>query len=92
MNQKNRGLAQKFYTAFGEKNVEAMEKYLHPDIELITPFSHLQGRKAYLEAAKGFMAFFNGVTIRATFDEEDQVVVVYNLECGPIGDVSAAHS
>lgn len=51
-------IANTFYTAFREKNLEIIEKYLHPDVQLITPLSTLQGKDAYLEAVKGFMAFF----------------------------------
>ena len=82
MNLNNVAIAQAFYTAFGEKNVESMERYLHPDVQLITPLSTLQGKEAYLEAVKSFMAFFNALTIRSTFGEGDQAVVVYDLDCG----------
>ena len=84
-------IANTFYIAFGEKNLEIIEKHLHPDVQLITPLSTLQGKDAYLEAAKGFMAFFNALSIRATFGEGEQVVVIYDLDCpGPIGKVPAA--
>lgn len=90
MNQNNVAIAQTFYAAFGEKNLKVMEKYLHPDVRLITPLSTLQGKEAYLEAVQGFMAFFNSLTIRATFGEGDQAVVVYDLDCpGGIGKTSA---
>jgi ketosteroid isomerase-like protein len=83
-------IAQTFYTAFGEKNLEIIEKYLHPDVQLITPLSTLQGKEDYLEAVKGFMAFFKTLSIRATFVEGDQAVVVYDLDCpGDIGKTSA---
>lgn len=88
MNQNNVAIAQTFYTAFGAKDVETMEKYLHPDVQLITPLSQLQGKEAYLEAVKNFALFFKALTIRATFGEGDQAVVVYDLECSePIGKV-----
>lgn len=83
-------IANTFYIAFGEKNIEAMEKYLHPDVRLITPLSKLQGKESYLEAAKNFMAFFNALSIRAIFGEGEQTVVVYDLDCpAPIGKTSA---
>jgi hypothetical protein len=89
MNQNNMAIAKTFYTSFGEKNVETMGKYLHSDVQLITPLSKLQGKEVYLEAAKSFMAFFNSLTIRAIFGEGDQAVVVYDLECpGGIGKTS----
>ena len=70
MNQNNVAIAKAFYTAFGEKNIETMEKYVHPDYQLITPLAKLQGKEACLEAAKSFMPFFNRLTIRTTFGRE----------------------
>lgn len=91
MNQNNVAIAKTFYTAFGEKNIETMEKYLHPDVQLITPLSQLQGKEAYLEAVTNFMAFFKALTIRAAFGEEDQALIVYDLDCSPfIENASAA--
>lgn len=91
MTQNNLAIAKAFYTAFGAKNLEVMEKYLHPDVHLTTPFAKLQGKEAYLEAAKNFMAFFNALTIRATFAEGDQAMIVYDLDCpAPIGKVPGA--
>jgi len=91
MTQNNAALAKIFYTNLGEKNMGAMEKYLHPDVQLITPLSKQQGKEAYLEAVKNFMPFFNALTIRATFGERDQAVVVYDLACSaPIGKVPGA--
>ena len=81
MTQTNMAIAKTFYTAFREKNIEAMEKYVHPDIQFIAPLAKLQGKEAYLEAAKGFASFFKTLTIRATFGEGDQAVVVYDVEC-----------
>src|ERR1700678_3187041 len=91
MNQNNVAIAKAFYTAFGGKNVGDMEKYLHPDVQLITPFAKLQGKEAYFKAAKNFMAFFNALTIRATFSEGEQAMIVYDLDCpAPIGKVPGA--
>lgn len=91
MNQDNVALAKAFYTAFGEKNIGSIEKFLHPDVQLITPLSKQQGKEAYLEAAKNFMPFFDALTIRTSFGEGDQALVVYDLECpAPIGKVPAA--
>ncbi len=57
MTQNNVAIAKTFYAAFGEKNIGTMEKVLHPDVHLTTPFAKLQGKEAYLEAAQNFMAF-----------------------------------
>ena len=88
MNQNNVAIAQTFYTAMGEKNIEAMEKYVHSDIQFIAPLAKLQGKEVYLEALKGFTAFFKTLTMRAKFGEGDQAVVVYDVDCpAPVGKV-----
>jgi hypothetical protein len=86
MNQNNVAIAEAFYTAFREKNIEAMEKYLHPEIQFFAPLAKLQGKEAYLEAAKNFASFFKTLTLRVIFGEEHQAAVVYDVECpAPIG-------
>lgn len=84
MTQNNVALA--FYTAMSEKNIGIMAKYVHPQIHFSAPLAKLQGKEAYLEALKGFTAFFNALTIRATFGEGDEAVVIYDVDCpAPVG-------
>lgn len=91
MNQNNVAIAKVFYTAMSEKNIETMEKHVHPDIQFSAPLAKLQGKEAYLEALKGFTAFFKTLTLRATFGEGDQAVVVYDVDCPPpIGKLPSA--
>jgi len=86
MTQNNVASAKAFYTAMAEKNVNAMEKYLAPDVHLITPLATVQGKAAYLAAVTNFTAFFKTLTIREAFGEEDKTLVVYDLECpAPVG-------
>lgn len=80
MSQNNMDTVKTFCTAFTEKNIEAMEKCLHPDIQFIAPLKKLQGKEAYVEAAKAFASFFKTITIRAIFGEKDQAAVVYDVE------------
>lgn len=84
-------LAEAFYKAFAEKNSEAMEQHLHPDVELQSPLSTLQGKTAYLEAVKSFLPFFNTITIHKTFADGHHAVIVYDMDCAdPIGLSRAA--
>lgn len=90
MTQKNLAIAKAFYTAISEKNIEVMEKYVHPDIHFSAPLAKLQGKDAYLEALKGFASFFKTLTIRAIFGEGDEVVVIYDVDFpAPIGKVAS---
>jgi len=91
MNQTNASLAETFYATMREKNIGALEKYVHPNIELITPLGQQQGKAAYLEALKNFTAFFDKLTIRTKFAERDQALIVIDLECpAPIGKLPTA--
>jgi SnoaL-like domain len=69
-----------YYTALGEKNMEAVKKFLHPDIQFTDPKEKVMGREAFLEAARGFTGFFKTLTIRAQFGSENQAVIIYDVE------------
>jgi len=88
MNQNNATIAKAFYTSMSEKNIETMEKLVHPNVQFTAPLAKLQGKEAYLEALKGFTAFFKTLTIRALFGEGDQAVLIYDVDfSAPIGKV-----
>lgn len=69
-----------YYTALGEKNIETVKKYLHPDIQFIDPQEKIVGKEAVLQAAKGFTSIFKSLTIRTKFGSEDQAMIVYEVE------------
>ncbi len=69
-----------YYTALGEKNIEAMKEYLHPDIQFSDPQEKVMGRESVLEAAKKFSAIFKTLTIRAKFGSEDQAMIVLEVD------------
>ncbi len=69
-----------YYTALGEKNIEAVKDYLHPDIQFSDPQEKVIGKEAVLKAAKGFTTIFKALTIRAKFGSKDQAMIVYDVE------------
>lgn len=75
-----KALAVAYYTALGEKNIEAVKKYLHPDLQFTDPKEKVVGKEAVLEAAKRFTAIFKSLTICAKFGSEDQAMIVYDVE------------
>ena len=86
MSQTNLAIAENLYKELGEKNIEAIKKYVHPDVQFSAPLAKAEGKEAYLKAAQGFTTLFDTLTIRAKFAEGDQAMVVYDLECpAPIG-------
>lgn len=69
-----------YYTALGEKNIEKVSKYLHPDIQFIDPQETVFGKESVLDAAKGFTGIFKTLSIRAPFGSENQAMIVYEVE------------
>lgn len=91
MPRKNLTIAKAYYLAVNNKNLSDVEKYLHPNIQLISPFTNIMGKESVLNAVKGFMTVFKTLTIRTECGSEDQVMLVYNLDCpAPIGFLAAA--
>lgn len=75
-----KAIAVAYYTALGEKNIELVKKYLHPEIQFTDPQEKVVGKEAVVNAAKGFTAIFKSLTIRVKFGSEDQAMIVYDLE------------
>lgn len=69
-----------YYKALGEKNIELVKEYLHPDIQFSDPQEKVIGREAVLKAAQGFTGIFKSLTIRAQFGSENQAMIVYDVE------------
>lgn len=91
MSQSNIMIAEAYYKAMGEKNVAAVGKYLHPDVQFVAPLGKMSSKEAVLEGAKKFTNLFKTLKIRSKFGSEDQAMVVYDLECpAPIGNFSTA--
>lgn len=91
MNTKNVAIARAYYAAMIDKNMEVVEKYLHPDVRLISPFARVDGKEAVLGAARGFAALLQAVTIRSGFGSDNQAMLAYDLTFpAPIGLLRAA--
>lgn len=91
MIQDNAAIGKAFYTSMGEKKIEEIAKYLHPHVQFSAPLAKLQGKEAYLEALKNFINYFNTLTIRATFAEDNHALVVYDADCpAPVGHLPSA--
>lgn len=72
--------AEAYYTALGNKNIEEVCEYLHPDIQFADPQEKVVGKEAVLAAAKNFTKIFKALSIHAKFGSENQAVVIYDLE------------
>lgn len=86
-------IAEAYYTAWGEKDVSRMEKFLHPDAQLITPLEEtaVLGKEAILEKLKKGATFFKALTIRSKFGAGDQSMLVIDLDFpAPAGNLRSA--
>lgn len=80
MKTETKALGAAYYTALGEKNLEKVKEYLHPEVEFSDPQEKVMGREAVLKAAQGFTAIFKTLAIRTAFGSEDQAMIVYEVE------------
>lgn len=80
-NTNNIAIAEAYYRAMGEKNIEGIDKHLHSDVLFVGPLAEIRGKIGVLESAKAILNFFKTLTIRATFGSEDQVMIAYDLDC-----------
>lgn len=88
---RNPATAEAYYTAMKHNNPDEMSKYLHPDVTVVSPMGELQGKGKVLEGAKGLMLQIMDLKIKARLASDEQVVLVYDLECKqPIGTCRTA--
>lgn len=91
MNSNNVGY--NYYSAMGNKNLEKLSSYLHPEVHFISPLGQMQGKENVVNGAKGFMSLFSTINIRNKFKntENNTEVIIFDLECpNPIGNFSAS--
>lgn len=82
----NISIVEAYYAAMSKKNLAEMAQYLHPNVQLISPFAIIAGKDAVLNAAKQFLSIFESLTIRAKFGSGDQVMFVIDVKYpDPIG-------
>jgi ketosteroid isomerase-like protein len=73
-------LAEEYYTWVGAKNLEKIKTYLHPDVELHGPLSHVKGKEAVVKATGDYLNVFQSLTIRSKFGSENQAMIVYEAD------------
>lgn len=91
MSEKNLMVAESYYAAMNNKDIESMEKMLHPDVVFIGPLATLQAKEAVVKAIKGFTAAFNTLNVRAKFHSKNQAMLAIDTEFKePIGNLRTA--
>lgn len=91
MSEKNLTSAVAYYQAMNNKDLSTIERYLHPEVRLISPLAEVMGKDAVLNSVKHFLAVFNKLTIRAKCGNGNQAMLAYDLDCPtPLGLVRGA--
>ncbi len=79
-----------YYEAMNHKNIDFIEKRVHPNVHFIGPLAEFTGKEAYLDSVKKFFNLFKSIQIRQQFGSEDQAIIVYDVDCPePIGILRA---
>ncbi len=91
MSKTNMEIVETVYTLMVKKDIESLEKYIHPDIHFIAPLGEAKGKEAYLEKTKFFMDSLKTVSVRSIFGSGDQVMFAYTVDFPePFGVVRSA--
>lgn len=77
MENDNVAIAEAYYKAWEDKNVEKMGGYLQPDVLLISPLNILKGKEQVLEVLK--KGGPQNITIRAKFSSGNQVMLAFDM-------------
>ncbi|HSW93003.1 MAG TPA: nuclear transport factor 2 family protein [Gammaproteobacteria bacterium] len=84
-------IAEAYYATLAEKNVSAIEKYLHPDVKLVSPLAEESGKIAVLQAIAQAASLFNTLIIRAKFCYDNQAMLAYDVNFPePVGNIASA--
>lgn len=80
-----------YYEAMNAKDLNAMGRYLHPQVEYTGPLTEVSGKTAVIEAVRMLIPFFKTVKIRNSLAQGQQVMMIYDIEAfPPIGKLSVA--
>lgn len=91
MLEKNVASAIAYYDAMNNKDINLLGKYLHSEVQLISPLAELKGKEAVINSVNHFCKIFDNLKIRSTCGNGNQVMVAYNLNCPvPFGVVRGA--
>lgn len=84
-------IAESYYQAMNEKNLDKLKSYLRADAKLISPMAGEAQSGMVLEAISRFMNSMTRLTIRSKFASGNQVMLVIDVEFPlPVGTLKSA--
>lgn len=83
-------LARAFTLAWTGHDLDAAAAFVADDVTYDGPIAHLRGKAEYMEGLARFARAVTGVEIIATFGDDTQALIMYELATGPFGDLTGA--
>lgn len=75
-----------YLQAWDKKDLEAIAKYLHPEVHFIGPMTETTGKEKFLQSAKRIFGLLKRLEVRSKFAAGDQAIFTYDFICvDPIG-------
>jgi hypothetical protein len=75
-----------YLQAWDKKDLEAIAKYLHPEIHFVGPMTEVTGKEKFLQSAKRMFPILKALKVRSKFASGDQAMFAYAFVCeNPIG-------
>jgi hypothetical protein len=83
---KNVASAVAYYEAMADKDIPGMARYLHADVQLVTPMEELRGKEAVAGAAKQLLNLVKSIKVHAKSASEEQAMLTYDMSVAePLG-------
>lgn len=79
MNAKTLEIGCSYYQAMSERDLNQIEKLLHPEVTFIGPIAEFSGKDAVLGWIGAFMPRFEKLIVRAQCANENQVMFAYDV-------------
>ena len=80
MREKNGEIGESYYRLVGEKNIDAIGKFLDAHVELLSPLATVKGKEEVVRATANFMKSFDSLRIKAKFGNDEQAMIVYDTD------------
>lgn len=78
--ERNVASAEAYYGAMKEKDLAAMAKHLHPDVQFVGPMAEFAGKEKVLEAARGLHQFITDIRMNARFGSQNQAMLAFDMD------------
>lgn len=83
-------IAQAYFDAMANKDVEQIASISAEDVVCISPVGERQGAQAFRGFQEGFASMIKNLTLLAAFGDDDHAVIVYNAETYPVPNAVVA--